>query len=140
MMQNRRLSKALSDASLSEFLRQIEYKARWRGVTVVKADRFYPSSKTCSGCGEVKADLTLGDRTYECGSCGLEFDRDLNAAVNLRALAVSSTVTACGEDVRPDQLRLVGQTSMKQEPGTRLRMGSDRGPSSQETVAEHRIT
>lgn len=120
MMQNRRLSKALSDASLSEFLRQIEYKARWRGAIVVKADRFYPSSKTCSGCGEVKADLTLGDRTYECGSCGLEIDRDLNAALNLRALAVSSTVTACGEDVRPNPPLGVGDAaSLKQEPNSR---------------------
>lgn len=119
MMQNRRLSKALSDASLSEFLRQIEYKARWRGVAVVKADRFYPSSKTCSGCGSVKSDLTLGDRTYECGSCGLEIDRDLNAAVNLRALAVSSTVSACGEDVGPIPPCVGDAASLKQEPNSR---------------------
>jgi putative transposase len=120
MMQNRRLSKALSDASLSEFLRQIEYKARWRGAVVVKADRFYPSSKTCSGCGSVKSDLTLGDRTYRCESCGLVIGRDLNAALNLRALAVSSTVTACGEDVRPNPPLGVGDAaSLKQEPNSR---------------------
>lgn len=119
MMQNGRLSKALSDASLSEFLRQIEYKARWRGAIVVKADRFYPSSKTCSGCGSVRADLTLGDRTYECGSCGLEIDRDLNAAINLRALAASSAVTVCGEDVRPTPPCAGDAASVKQEPNSR---------------------
>ena len=119
MMQNMRLSKALSDASLSEFLRQIEYKARWRGAVVVKADRFYPSSKTCSGCGEVEADLTLGDRTYKCESCGLEIDRDLNAAINLRALAVSSTVSACGEDVRPTPPCAGDAASLKQEPNSK---------------------
>lgn len=122
MMQNRRLSKALSDASLSEFLRQIEYKARWRGVAVVKADRSYPSSKTCSGCGEVKADLTLGDRTYECESCGLEIDRDLNASINLRALAASSAVTACGEDVRPTPPCAGDAASVKQEPNSGARV------------------
>lgn len=122
MMQNGRLSKALSDASLSEFLRQIEYKARWRGVAVVKADRFYPSSKTCSGCGEVKADLTLGNRTYKCGSCGLVIDRDLNAALNLRALAASSAVTACGEDVRPTPPCAGDAASLKQEPNSRARV------------------
>ena len=95
MLKNRRLSKALSDASMSEALRQIEYKAQRRGVAVVKADRFYPSSKTCSGCGTVRAVLGLGDRTYSCEECGLSIDRDLNAARNLKNLAVGSAVSAC---------------------------------------------
>ena len=93
MLRNHMLAGALSDASLSEFHRQIEYKSRWNGVSVVRADRFYPSSKTCSACGSVKADLKLSDRTYEC-VCGFKMDRDLNAALNLRNLAVGSTVTA----------------------------------------------
>lgn len=95
LQRNRRLSKALSDASLAEFLRQIEYKAQQLGVVVVKADRFYPSSKTCSSCGHVKTKLALSERTYKCECCGLVLDRDLNAAVNLRNLAVGSTVSAC---------------------------------------------
>lgn len=95
LLKNRSLSGALADAGLSELLRQIEYKAAWRGATVVKADKFYPSSKTCSGCGSVKTDLALSDRTYRCDQCGLEMDRDLNAAINLKQYAVGSTVKAC---------------------------------------------
>jgi putative transposase len=93
MLRNHKLAGALSDASLSEFHRQIEYKSRWNGVSVVRADPFYPSSKTCSACGSIKADLKLSDRTYEC-ACGFKIDRDLNAALNLRDLAVGSTVAA----------------------------------------------
>jgi len=119
MLKNRKLSRALSDASLSEFLRQLAYKAEWAGVEVVEADRFYPSSKTCSGCGHVKQDLSLSDRTYSCGECGLVMDRDLNAAINLKNLAPSSGVSACGENVRPQsELARVGAISAKQEPNT----------------------
>ena len=93
MLKNHKLAGALSDASLSEFHRQIEYKARWNGVTVIKADRFYPSSKTCSACGSIKSGLKLKDRIFHC-PCGFKMDRDLNAAINLKNLAVGSTVTA----------------------------------------------
>jgi putative transposase len=68
---------------MGELSRQILYKARWHGVEVRVADRFYPSSKTCSGCGELESDLDLSTRTYSCGVCGLVIDRDLNAAINL---------------------------------------------------------
>jgi len=95
MLKNHRLSRSLSDASLSEFHRQLEYKAKWHGATLVKADRFYPSSKRCSRCGYVKEKLRLSERVYRCERCGLVVGRDLNAAVNLKSLAVSSTVTAC---------------------------------------------
>lgn len=124
MQKNHRLAGALSDASLSEFHRQLEYKARWRAVTVVKADRWFPSSKTCSRCGHVKTDLTLGDHTYECESCGLVLDRDLNAAFNLKHVAVSSTVTACGE-ARSGLTRVgrVKRASLKQEPNSILSFG-----------------
>ncbi len=94
MLQNRRLAKDLSDAAMSEFLRQIEYKSLWKGVQVVKADRFYPSSKTCSRCGYIKKDLG-GNKTYICDQCGLMIDRDLNASINSKNLAVGSTVSAC---------------------------------------------
>ena len=95
MLKNGRLSRALSDASMSEALRQIVYKAARRGADVVKAALFYPSSKTCSGCGFVKTDLSLSDRTYACEACGLSIDRDLNAALNLKILAAGSAVSAC---------------------------------------------
>lgn len=87
MMQNRHLSKALSDVSFSELRRQLEYKAQWHGIKVIVADRFYPSSKTCSECGSVKPLLKLSERQYVCESCGAIMDRDLNAALNLASLA-----------------------------------------------------
>lgn len=82
MMKNRHLSKAISKQGFYEFKRQIEYKCKFRGIELVIADRFYPSSKTCSQCGEIKKDLKLKDRVYNCG-CGLSIDRDLNASINL---------------------------------------------------------
>lgn len=97
MMRNHSLAMSVADASFGEFRRQVEYKARQKGREVVFADRWYPSSKTCSCCGSVKAKLSLGERTYVCDVCGFTCHRDLNAAINLRNLAVSSTVTACGE-------------------------------------------
>lgn len=87
MTSNHKLAKAVSDSSFSELRRQIGYKATWNGVEVVVADRFYPSSKLCSGCGSVKQSLSLGERTYVCPECGLIMDRDLNAAINLASLA-----------------------------------------------------
>jgi len=87
MLQNRHLSKAVSDVGFYELRRQTEYKARWYGVEVVIADRFYPSSKTCAACGAVKSVLKLSERKYVCEACGAIVDRDLNAALNLAALA-----------------------------------------------------
>ena len=85
MVRNHSLARAISDVGFGELRRQIEYKAGWLGIEVLIADRWYPSSKTCSRCGVVKSGLTLSDRTYSCG-CGLVIDRDLNAALNLAAL------------------------------------------------------
>ena len=90
MMTNRRLSKALADASISELKRQIQYKAGWNGVEFVLADRWFASSKTCSGCGSKKDKLKLSERTYVCTECGLIIDRDLNAALNLASYKVDS--------------------------------------------------
>jgi putative transposase len=86
MVRNHKLAKALSDASFGELTRQINYKAGWAGIKVIQADRFYPSSKTCSRCGAVKSHLSLSTRIFKCGQCGLIIDRDLNAAINLAAL------------------------------------------------------
>lgn len=83
MMKNRHLSKAIAEQTLYELRRQIEYKGEWAGIEVVLADRFYPSSKTCSCCGSIKRNLKLKDRVYKCDSCGFEMDRDLNASINL---------------------------------------------------------
>ena len=84
MMQNKHLSKALGDASMSELDRQIEYKCGWDSIEIKRVDRWYPSSKICSGCGAQK-DMKLSDRVYICDECGLKIDRDLNAARNLAA-------------------------------------------------------
>jgi len=89
---------------MGEFLRQIKYKAAWNAATIIEADRFYPSSKTCSNCGNVKKNMPLEERIYKCKNCGLKMDRDLNAAINLKNMAVGSTVTAC----RPENIS-VGQ-------------------------------
>ena len=95
MVRNRRLARSISDAAMGELSRQILYKARWHGVEVRVADRFFPSSKTCSDCGALKSDLDLSTRTYSCDACGLVIDRDLNAAINLARWQPqeSSTVT-----------------------------------------------
>jgi len=70
-VRNRKLARHIADASFGELRRQLEYKCAWYGTQLVVADRWYPSSKTCSGCGVVKTDLTLSDRVYNCGECGL---------------------------------------------------------------------
>lgn len=83
MMKNKHLAKHVQNSMFYEFRRQLEYKCLQYGIQLVIADRFYPSSKTCSYCGCIKSDLKLKDRIYKCNSCGLKKDRDLNAAENL---------------------------------------------------------
>ena len=83
LLKNRKLAKALSDSALSRFLTMLKYKAERRGIPITQADKFFASSKTCSSCGHKKTDLTLSDRQYHCPECGLDIDRDLNAAINL---------------------------------------------------------
>ena len=85
MKKNRRLARALGDAGMAEFVRQLEYKCAWYGTAFERVDRWYPSSKTCSACGAVKQSLLLSERTYRCHRCGFECDRDENAARNLQA-------------------------------------------------------
>jgi putative transposase len=88
MLGNHHLAQSISDASFSEIRRQLEYKAPAYGSSVIVADRWYPSSKTCNDCG-YKVELTLSDRTWTCPNCGVVHDRDVNAARNLRDYAVS---------------------------------------------------
>jgi putative transposase len=83
MMSNKYLSKAVQEQGFYEFRRQIEYKAEFKGIKVIIADRYYPSSKTCIKCGRVKKDLKLSERIYRC-ECGNVIDRDLQAAINLK--------------------------------------------------------
>ena len=83
MMKNRHLSKAVQQQCFGEFRRQIEYKSAWNNIPVIIADRFFPSSKLCSCCGNIKKDLKLSDRIYKC-ECGNVIDRDYQAALNLK--------------------------------------------------------
>ncbi len=94
-MMHSRLAKSVADAAMGEVLRQLRYKVKLAGAALVAADRFYPSSKTCSACGAVYAGLTLGERRWTCDGCGAEHDRDENAAKNLEAMAAAHAVTAC---------------------------------------------
>ncbi len=112
MMANHHLAKSLADASFAELSRQIQYKAQWQGIDIVLAGRFYPSSKTCSACGEKKPYLALSERTFVCPSCGNIIDRDLNAALNLAALAKTKAQT------EPDCLGSWNGRSLHCEPGT----------------------
>jgi putative transposase len=83
MMANHSLAGSIADAAMSEMVRQLEYKTGWYGSRLIKAERWYPSTKRCSGCGHVKEQMGLSERTYYCDVCGLTIDRDLNAARNL---------------------------------------------------------
>ncbi|MGI5168158.1 IS607 family element RNA-guided endonuclease TnpB [Spirillospora sp. CA-253888] len=93
MAGNRRLARQVADAAFGEIRRRLEYKIAWRGGELLVADRWFPSSKTCSGCGAAKAKLPPRVRVYECGGCALVLDRDVNAARDLAALAACSTGT-----------------------------------------------
>jgi putative transposase len=127
MVRNRHLARVIADTGLAELRRQLTYKTTWYGSRLVLADPFYPSSKTCSACGWVKAKLTLAERTFTCEACGVRLDRDLNAARNLATLphhvAQSGWETqhARGADRKP---QLAGQVALKREAGPEHR--SDR--------------
>lgn len=97
MMKNHHLARSIADVSFFEIRRQLEYKAAMRGGQIVVADQWFPSSKQCSACGYKMAEMPLKVRHWKCPCCGAEHDRDVNAAINLKNMAVSSTVTVCGE-------------------------------------------
>ncbi len=124
MLRSGRLSQAVADTGMAELRRQLRYKCSWYGSHLIEAPRQFASSKTCSACGVAKATLPPWERVFRCEVCGLELDRDVNAAHNLAALAAGivagsgpETENARGEDVRP---AAVGQTSMTRE----ARLGS----------------
>lgn len=97
MVRNRKLARQISDAGFGEIRRQLAYKTVWNGGRLAVADRWFPSSKTCSGCEAVKPKLSLSERTFTCTECGLVLDRDLNAAINLAKL-VERTVAGSGPE------------------------------------------
>jgi putative transposase len=99
MVKNHSLAKAISDVGWGEFIRQLEYKAQWYGRTLIRIDKFYPSSKRCHHCGYVLDSLDLDTRFWLCPECHSFHDRDINAAKNV--LAAGLAVSACGEAVRP---------------------------------------
>ena len=103
MLKNHCLAKHISDVGWGEFVRQLEYKAAWYGRTLVQIDRWYPSSKTCSGCQHVLETLSLDCRFWTCPACGTVHDRDINASKNI--LAEGLSVHACGGSVRPVRVR-----------------------------------
>lgn len=117
MVRNRALAKAISDSGWGAFRRMLEYKAAKAGKHLIVIDRWYPSSKTCSACGHLLAELSLGTRHWACPSCRTRHDRDENAAKNILAagLAVAPRGDACGGDVRHSGSSRV-QSPAKQEP------------------------
>lgn len=88
MLKNHKLAKAIADCAWHTFIRLLTYKAKWVGKSVIVIDRWFPSTKTCSKCGNVKEKLSLSERTYNCNNCGIQMDRDINAAVNIKKLAL----------------------------------------------------
>jgi putative transposase len=121
MARNRRLARHVADASFGEVRRQLEYKSAWHGGRVIVADRWFASSKTCSGCGAVKAKLPLSERTYRCEACGLVIDRDVNAALNLaeygnRQVAGSGPETGNGRGA-DRETGPARQVAVKRQPG-----------------------
>jgi len=118
MMKNHKLAGAIADASFFEIRRQLLYKTAWYGGSIVDVDRFYPSSKLCRICGNIKDDLTLLDRIYIC-NCGHIEDRDLNASINIENIGLSTLssrgIKACGESIRLQEVRDSEAVSLKQE-------------------------
>jgi putative transposase len=88
MFKNKHLSNTLRHSKFGEVIRQLKYKCAWKGIKLIVADRWYPSSKLCSRCGEKREKLSLSERVFVCNKCGLSIDRDFNAALNLKKLAM----------------------------------------------------
>lgn len=125
MSKNHSLAQAISDVGMSEFRRQLEYKCEWYGIELMAADRFFPSSRLCRHCGSINRDLKLSDRVWIC-DCGAVLDRDRNAALNLKNLAVrgvppkqAERQTLAESDVRP--VVVSRAASLKQEPSIESR-------------------
>jgi putative transposase len=105
MVRNHALAKSISDVGWGEFVRQLDYKARWYGRTLVKIDRWYPSSKTCGNCQHVLETLALDERFWTCPACGTLQDRDVNAAKNILAEGLSVSYSKSAEPLHTSDLR-----------------------------------
>jgi putative transposase len=105
MIKNPKLALAISDASWGELVRQLDYKCDWYGRTLIKIDRWFPSSKRCGNCGHIVDKMPLNIREWDCPNCGMHHDRDINAAKNI--LAAGLAVSVCGATVRPEQSKSV---------------------------------
>ena len=116
MQRNKHLALSVSDAGMGELRRQLAYKSEWYGSTLVIADRFFPSSKLCSGCGTIKDTLGLNERVYDCDVCGLSLDRDENAAINLRRLA--GQLPADRREVTPVERKALASVSADAKPAS----------------------
>jgi putative transposase len=112
MLRNRSLARAIGDAAWRQFRQMLEYKAGWYGRKVIVVDRWFPSSKLCSACGALAAEMPLRVRMWTCG-CGATHDRDVNAARNI--LAAGLAVTVCGAGVRPQRITPGGRSVTKQK-------------------------
>ena len=132
MVKNHRLARVVEDAAFAEFRRQLEYKTARTGARLHVIDRWYPSSKTCSNCGTVKAKLSLSERVYHCDECGLVIDRDVNAAINIQVAgsAPETSNARGGGGRRADTSRRTTRQPAKREPSggvSRVRLGAGLG-------------
>jgi putative transposase len=129
MVRNKHLARHIAGAAWAEIRRQLTYKAEWAGARLVVADRWFASSKTCSGCGTAKAKLGLSERAYVCTACGLVLDRDHNAARNLAALAAGTGELRREQpdrtDVRPARPTAVAVGSLREESSRTQRHGRE---------------
>ena len=125
MMKNHKLAQAIADASWFQLVRQLEYKCQWYGRTLVKIDRWFPSTKRCGNCGHIVDKLPLDIREWDCPECGTHHDRDINAANNI--LAAGLAVIVCGANIRPDGHKSKGQLRKTPE---RSRRGKKQKPRS----------
>jgi putative transposase len=114
---------AISDAAWSEFACMLTYKQGWRGGQTTSAERCFPSSKTCSKCGTVKATMSLAERTFGCDACGLSLDRDLNAAINLATWAERHSIGADAQVRDPEARGPVTNAHRGDGSGPRTRAG-----------------
>jgi putative transposase len=141
MLANRHLSRAIADVGCYEIRRQLQYKAARYGTRIVLADRWYPSSKLCSACGQKFAALGLGARTWTCAACGAHHDRDVNAAVNLQRLATGAHVARtalpeASQAVTPGTAASAGPAEGGKVTPVRHEHGQQDG-SGQEGIGEH---
>ncbi|MEU3310111.1 RNA-guided endonuclease TnpB family protein [Nocardiopsis sp. NPDC006832] len=126
LVKNRTLARAISDAAWTQLRSMLEYKTHWYGRELVVVDRFFPSTRLCStpGCGHVRARLPLNVRTWTCERCGTTHDRDVNAAINLKA--AGPAVSACGAGVRPQrESSRTRRSALKQEGHGAARDGAE---------------